>query len=82
MGFFLDGLLLLRNGAESRKLGSRCGEIGINPQCLLIVLDGFRGATHFFQGKPQIVMRYGIIRFDLQGALEVFHRLGNPARTK
>ncbi|MGD0058724.1 MAG: hypothetical protein ABSD58_04830 [Verrucomicrobiia bacterium] len=58
----------------------RFDEVGLDPQGLLAVGDGFVNLARLRQGDPQIAVRLGVIGIDSQGVLVQLHGLGHLAQ--
>ena len=78
--------LCLLAGLQTRERGLCVGEIGIETQGLLVMLDGVGDFAGVFQGDGEVEMRFGVIGAETQrllvlvdGVLCVAHLLqGNP----
>jgi hypothetical protein len=62
------------------KVEMRFDEVGLDPQGLLAVGDGFVNLARLRQGDPQIAVRLGVIGIDSQGVLVQLHGLGHLAQ--
>ena len=56
----------------------RLGEIGLDPQRLLVVPDGIRHPARLRQSDPQVVVRLGVIGLDPQRLLVVADGFRQP----